>query len=212
MSLLSTEDQQYLAREFQEKLRAEVVLHFFQDGNEPSRVTQQILDEFEDFGGQITVRHYRFPQDEEAVKQFGIDKAPAVVVARPDQDHGIRFYGTPAGYEFSTLVEDVIDISQGRVDLPQDMLDELQELDSALHIQVFVTPPCPYCPRAVRTAHKFAMASGQVTADMVMATEFQDLSGRYGVTTVPHVVVNGRTSFTGAIPERQFLSAVLKGI
>lgn len=212
MSLLSTEDQQYLAREFQEKLQEEVVLHFFWDGNEASKTTRQILEELEGLNGQITIRRYSFPQDEEAVKRFRIDKAPAIVVARGDQDRGIRFYGMPAGYEFSSLVEDVIDISRGRVDLPQDVLEGLQQLDTDVHIQVFVTPPCPYCPRAVRTAHKFAMASEHVTADMVMATDFNQLSTKYGVTAVPHMVVNEKTGFTGAIPDRQFLAEVLKGI
>ena len=211
MGLLSAEDREYLAREFQEKLKAEVVLHFFRDGDEASEVTQQILEELEGLDPRITVRRHSFPQDEDSVKRFAIDKAPAIVVARVDRDFGIRFYGMPTGYEFSSLVEDVIDVSRGEVDLPRDVLEELQELDSDVHIQVFVTPACPYCPRAVRTAHKFAMASDRITADMVMATDFNDLSTRYGITAVPHMVVNETTNFIGTLPEQQFLAEVLKG-
>ncbi|MFQ6117477.1 MAG: thioredoxin family protein [Candidatus Bipolaricaulia bacterium] len=211
MSLLSAEDREYLAWEFQEKLQDGVVLHFFQNGNEASEITGQILEELAGFDSRIAVRRYSFPQDEEEAKRFGIDKAPAIVVAREDRDQGIRFYGMPAGYEFGSLVEDVIDVSRGETDLPPDVAAELQELDSAIHIQVFVTPTCPYCPRAVRTAHKFAMASDYVTADMVMATDFNDLATRYGVTAVPHMVVNEKVNFIGALPERQFLNEVLKG-
>lgn len=212
MSLLSTEDRKYLTKEFRKKLKEGVVLHFFQDGNEASKITEQILEELAGLDQRIAVRRYSFPQDEERVKQFGIDKAPAIAVAREDHDYGIRFYGMPAGYEFSSLVEDVIDVSRGKFDLPRDVVEELQELDADVHIQVFVTPMCPYCPRAVRTAHKFALASDHVTADMVMATDFNDLSMRYGVTAVPHMVVNEGTSFIGALPERQFLNEVLKGV
>jgi len=212
VSLLSTEDRKYLTKEFRKKLKEGVVLHFFQDGNEASKITEQILEELAGLDQRIAVRRYSFPQDEERVKQFGIDKAPAIAVAREDHDYGIRFYGMPAGYEFSSLVEDVIDVSRGKFDLPRDVVEELQELDADVHIQVFVTPTCPYCPRAVRTAHKFALASDHVTADMVMATDFNDLSMRYGVTAVPHMVVNEGTSFIGALPERQFLNEVLKGV
>ena len=212
MSLLSAEDREYLTREFQEKLQEGVVLHFFQDGDEASKITGQILEELTGLDSRIALRRYSFSQDGEAVKQFGIDRAPAIVVAREDRDFGIRFYGMPAGYEFSSLVEDVIDVSRGEIDLPRDVAEELQGLDSPVHIQVFVTPTCPYCPRAVRTAHKFAMASDRVTADMVMATDFNDLSAKYGITAVPHTVVNGTTNFIGALPERQFLNEVLKGI
>jgi glutaredoxin-like protein len=211
VSLLSAEDQKYLVKEFREKLKEEVVLHFFQDGNEASEITGQILEELAGLDPRIAVRRYSSSQDEERVKQFGIDKAPAIAVAREDHDYGIRFFGMPAGYEFSSLVEDVLDVSRGEFDLPRDVVEELQELDSAIHVQVFVTPMCPYCPRAVRTAHKFAMASDYVTADMVMATDFNELSMKYGVTAVPHMVVNEATSFIGALPERQFLDEVLKG-
>jgi len=212
VSLLSAEDREYLVKEFRKKLKEGVILHFFQNGNEASKITEQILEELAGLDQRIAVRRYSFPQDEERVKQFGIDKAPAIAVAREDHDYGIRFYGMPAGYEFSSLVEDVIDVSRGKFELPRDVVEELQELDADVHIQVFVTPMCPYCPRAVRTAHKFALASDHVTADMVMATDFNELSMKYGVTAVPHMVVNEGTSFIGALPERQFLNEVLKGV
>jgi glutaredoxin len=36
-------------------------------------------------------------------------------------------------------------------------------------------PTCPYCPKAVRTAHQFAMENPHIVADMVEATEFAEL-------------------------------------
>ena len=36
-----------------------------------------------------------------------------------------------------------------------------------MHIQVFVTPTCPYCPAAVRMGHSLAIASDMIQADMV---------------------------------------------
>ena len=37
--------------------------------------------------------------------------------------------------------------------------EKLKELSRPVHIQVFVTLTCPYCPRAVRTAHQMAVES-----------------------------------------------------
>jgi glutaredoxin-like protein len=212
VGLLSAEDREYLMKEFREKLQDEAILDFFRDGTEASQLTQQILEELAGLNKQITVRYHDFPQDKEAASRLGVDKAPAIVMSRQERASGIRFYGIPAGYEFGSLVEDIIDASRGEVDLPPDVLQELQELDSDVHIQVFVTPACPYCPRAVRTAHKFALANRHITADMVMATDFNGLANRYGVTAVPHTVVNETASFVGALPERQFLAEVLKGV
>ena len=52
----------------------------------------------------------------------------------------IRFLGLPAGYEFSTLVADLVDVSKARVDLSEATQAELRALDQDLHLQVFVTP------------------------------------------------------------------------
>ncbi|HHR85866.1 MAG TPA: glutaredoxin, partial [Candidatus Acetothermia bacterium] len=86
--------------------------------------------------------------------------------------------------------------------------DALAHLAEPVHIQVFVTPSCPYCPKAVRMAHMMAMESDKVTADMVMANEFPQLSNKYNVMAVPKVVINEDTSFEGAIPEDDYVSFV----
>jgi predicted DsbA family dithiol-disulfide isomerase len=61
----------------------------------------------------------------------------------------------------------------------------------------------------VRLAHQFAMESDAVTADMVEAMEFPQLTMRYSVMGVPKTVVNDRTAVEGMLPEGPFLDAVL---
>jgi alkyl hydroperoxide reductase subunit AhpF len=34
-------------------------------------------------------------------------------VVEGEKDYGIRFYGVPAGYEFATLLEDILAVSKG---------------------------------------------------------------------------------------------------
>jgi alkyl hydroperoxide reductase subunit AhpF len=55
-----------------------------------------------------------------------------------------------------------------------------------------------------------AVASDKITAIAIEATEFPDLSRAYRVMAVPKVVINDRVEFEGALPERQFLDAVLR--
>ncbi len=50
-------------------------------------------------------------------------------------------------------------------------------------------------------AHKLAMASDLVTADMVEATEFPHLAMKYQVQGVPRTVMNEITHVEGAVPE-----------
>jgi alkyl hydroperoxide reductase subunit AhpF len=76
-------------------------------------------------------------------------------------------------------------------------------------IQVFVTPTCSYCPRAVGLANRMAAANENISATTVQATEFYDLASRFRVTGVPKTVVNEEIEILGALPEPDFIRAAL---
>ena len=79
-------------------------------------------------------------------------------------------------------------------------------------MQAMVSPTCPYCPRAVRAAHKFAMASDFIRGDMVEITEFPQLAVRYSVQGVPNTIINDAESIVGGQPDSEFAKAVLRVI
>jgi predicted DsbA family dithiol-disulfide isomerase len=84
-----------------------------------------------------------------------------------------------------------------------------EHVTAPLDIQVFVTPTCPHCPRAVTLAHRLAIESPLITASCVEATEFMDLTRKFRVTGVPKTVVNGSIEILGAVPEDQFVRTVV---
>jgi glutaredoxin-like protein len=143
---------------------------------------------------------------------YRIDKAPAIVVLGDEtgrRDFGIRFYGSPAGYEFATLIEDIRMASRGTTDLSPATVETLSHLTTPLHLQVFVTPTCPYCPRAALLAHKMALVSDLVTADAVDATEFPELADRYRVRGVPRTILNDTVHIEGAVPEAVLMAELI---
>ncbi|MCB0056509.1 MAG: thioredoxin family protein [Caldilineaceae bacterium] len=149
---------------------------------------------------------------QDMAETYGIDKIPAVAVVREGDspaDYGVRLFGIPSGYEFGTLIEDIRLVSSGNPELSDATLAELAKLSSPVNIQVFVTPTCPYCPRAVLLAHRLAMASDFVTASMVEATEFPQLSNRYQVYGVPRTVINDVIHVEGAVPENMLITKLM---
>ena len=89
-----------------------------------------------------------------------------------------------------------------------------KKLDKPWHLQVFVTPTCPYCPRAVLLAHQMAMENPEmITAEGVEATEFPELANRFNVRGVPQTVINsGAGSVVGAVPEQNLLAEIMRAI
>jgi glutaredoxin len=102
-------------------------------------------------------------------------------------------------------------VSKGKTNLSPEPQDFLRNLDHPIDLQVFSTPTCPYCPRAISLAHQMALESSLVTATAIEALEFPDLAQQYNVSGVPHTAVNfGAGHILGAIPEQKFLEGIRK--
>jgi glutaredoxin-like protein len=212
MSLLKEKDRQHLIKEFA-ALQAPVKILVFTQEMECDYCsdTRLIAEEVASLSDKIALEIYDFVADQQIVEQYKIDKIPALVMMRggdQPKDYGIRYYGIPAGYEFSTLVSDILMVSRGDSGLAADTKAYLAALKKPLHLQVFVTPTCPYCPPAVHLAHQLAFESDLVRADMVEAIEFPHLSHRYHVQGVPRTVINETAHLEGAAPEGMLLAKI----
>ncbi len=211
MPLLTEQNKQHV-RTVLQQLTNPVVIHYFTQEFEcePCQITHELLKEVTALSDKLTLKVYEFKNDQETAQRLGVDKIPAIVL-EGQKPYGIRFFGVPAGYEFGAFLEDLVDVSRGTTQLSLETQTLLNTLLKPIHIQVFVTPTCPYCPAAVRLAHKLALASDKIEADMVSALEFPYLADKYSVYGVPKTVVNdGQVMFEGALPERQFVALVLQ--
>jgi len=178
--------------------------------------TRQIAEEVAALSDKVEVEVYNFVTDQDQVQAYDIDKIPALVILGESdgqfKDYGIRFYGIPSGYEFTSFLDALKSVSQGEVDLMPQTRQFLSQLTVPLHIQVFVTPTCPYCPRAVMLAHHLAIASDLVRGDMVEVIEFPHLAQKYQVMGVPRIVINETVHQEGAVPEPYLLARLQEAV
>ena len=211
MALLNEKDRKYLENEFAEKLKNPVKLVVFTQSIacEYCRETEQIAREVAELSPKLSVEVYNFVTDKAVAEQYGIDKIPATAVIGA-RDYGIRFYGVPAGYEFTTLVEDIFDVSAGESGLSAAAKEALGRITVPVTLQVFVTPTCPYCPSAVSLAHKMALENEHIRGEMVESIEFPHLAQRYSVMGVPRTVINEKIFIDGAVPETVMVDRALE--
>jgi len=213
MALIPQKERDILTKQFSEKLVDEVRLVVFSQ-EVPClfcKETELVATELAEISPKIKVEKYDFVKDMMKAKELRIDKIPAIAVIGK-KDYGVRFYGIPSGYEFNSLVGAILDVSRAESGLSQKTKDVLKLIDSSVHIQVFVTPTCPLCPAAVRLAHRLAIESDMIWADMVESTEFVPLAQKYSVTGVPKIVINEKFEFNGAVPEDLFVMHVMHAL
>ena len=105
--------------------------------------SEQVRRLVEELGGldeKVKVESYNFVLDKEKVEALGISRIPAIAILGEEKDYGIRMYGAPAGYEFGTLIEAILDVSRGESGLSEETRKSLAALEHPVHIQVFSTP------------------------------------------------------------------------
>ena len=158
MSLISPTDQQKLRDAFAEMTRAVRLLFFTQTlGCDTCPQTRRILDELPPLSDRIAIEEVNVILDGERVKRYGVDRAPAVAIEYqgspgppsspgsqdPENqwmDSRIRFIGTPAGYEFMSLVQAVL-LAGGRESmLSAASRNRIAAIDRPISMQVFTTP------------------------------------------------------------------------
>jgi glutaredoxin-like protein len=178
------------------------------------RETRELVEELAALSDKIQVEVRDFVKDEAEAKKLSVDKIPAIAVLDgKGKDHGIRLYGIPAGYEFISLLESIEMVAKGESGLSAAGKQKIKSIKRPLELQVYVTPTCPYCPRAVVLAFRLAMESPNVTASMVEATEFPHLANKYGVSGVPHTVIgDSEQPMIGAYPEAAALEVILAAV
>ncbi|MFQ6124030.1 MAG: thioredoxin family protein [Candidatus Heimdallarchaeota archaeon] len=150
--------------------------------------------------------------DNDAMRgEHRIDKHPAMLI-HGLKDYNIRYFGVPSGLEFNPFIEIIVSVSTGMIDLPQSVIDKLRGITDPIHIQVFTTPTCPYCPKVVRMVHQFAMINDKITSDMIDAMEFRELAMHYGVFGVPKTVINDKISLDGLVNPDTLIDAIFEAL
>jgi glutaredoxin-like protein len=220
--LIPLREQEFLREKFSHELAGRVRIDFFTQketsllvpGRQPCQYckpTRQMLEELSALSDRISLRQHIFEEDKQAVARFDVARIPAIVFHGGD-GRWLKYYGLPGGYEFVTLVETIVDISRGISYLSDRVRKRLRKLESDVRIQVFVTPSCPHSPEMARLAYHMALQSPRISAEVIEAGEFPELSQRHQVRAVPTTVIDDKMSFSGAVPDHVLLDIIERTI
>ena len=150
MAIISNEDQEFLRKHFEANLSADVEIVMFTERQSPIIIpgkqtcetceqTEALLKEVATLSDKIKLTVLDIATASEEAASYGIDRVPAFVALGAARGR-VRFFGIPAGYEFSGFIADLIDTAAGTTDLSDETRAFLGTLTEDVNIKVFTTP------------------------------------------------------------------------
>jgi len=149
MAVLPDQVRTQLSQIFAARINAPVTLQLFTQPASPLVLptlpcetcedTEALLREVASLSEHVTLAVRDFVADERDAHTLGVDRIPASVFQ--GRNEGVmRYFGVPTGYEFSVLVEGLIDAAHGASALSAATRERVATLASPIHIRVLVTP------------------------------------------------------------------------
>jgi glutaredoxin-like protein len=106
--------------------------------------TRQLVEEVAALSDLMSLEIYDMEADADLAANYNVDKAPGVVIAAKEgnqiTDFGVRLAGIPSGHEFTSLIQDILLVSNRDSGLNPQTREFLKGLDKPILLQVFVTP------------------------------------------------------------------------
>ena len=150
MAIISDRDQEFLRKHFEENLTSNVDIVMFTERSSPIIIpgketcetceqTEELLKEVADLSDNINLEMLDISTAAEEAAAHAIDRVPAFVLKGAARGQ-VRFFGIPAGYEFSGFIADLVDTAAGTTDLSAETRSFLASLTEEVNIKVFTTP------------------------------------------------------------------------
>ncbi len=187
------------------EMKDPVTMHLFVE--EGSKATKELVDLAES----LSESNNKMKIDLEYVdrgrngklRPYHIEHWPCMVLEKNGFSR-IRYYGVPSGYELQAMKDAIHELSTSSPRLSHLALESLSKVRRKANVKVFVLTTCPFCPTVARHAYRAAIASENVTSEVIDSSMFQDLALRHSVMGVPKMVLNDNIDITGAVDEVDF--------
>ncbi len=173
-------------------INKEVKILFFKS-NQPSciycNVIEELLADINKANNKVTFEVYDVSS--EVAQEFNVKHGPTMLFRdKPN----IIYMGIPSNREFPAFLGDLLLLGTDKLEFEPDphLLEHLKEINDPIDILVFVTPECPYCPYAVKAAHRIAYFNPNVKGIMIEAHEYPEMADSFNVMGVPKNVILNR--------------------
>ena len=136
---------------------------------------------------------------------FGIENEDAV-------DYGVRLIGLPAGFQMTSLIAAIQAVAFQGVTLEPATRIKMRQLAVDVRLELLTAGADEAGTLLAKIAFGLAVASPFVRTFLIMADVFPEVSTRYSVKELPHLVINGSFHSEAQLDEQGFLRQIARAV
>lgn len=210
MELFNNEQLEQIKKMFNGVKKKIKILKFTQRIETPNcKILSEFLNQISNLSEKIEIINYDFEYDKEEKLKYDIDHIPSMVIlGENDDDFGIRFYGTPIGYQLNSFINILIELSGTLNFSDLDLLNRIKKIDKKIDLKVFIELESPKSPEVVMNCHKLALLNKNIKATMIDCGTFPTLINKYGVRNIPKLVINETYELSGGKSINQIVELI----
>ena len=206
-----------LTDKFESQLNSPVSLRLFTQNNseliisgrkcDTCLTTEKILTEISGISDKLNLEIIDIYKTTDESSDLKINRIPATIIGQTGR---AIYYGIPSGYEFSTLINSIINASRDCQNLSEDIIKNLTEIQNLIKIKVFVTPSCKYCPEIAELTLSLALQFSNIQTEVIEIQEYPELADNYDISTVPVTVINDKIRLAGQFSSNTLVETIVK--
>src|SRR5690606_14989244 len=165
---------------------------------EPSRLTEQLLDDIRTASSLVTV------QSGDPTGK----RVPSFAIHRLDEEPRVTFAGLPLGHEFTSLVLALLHVSGHPPKVSEASLTRAKNLKTPLKFETYFSQSCQNCPDVVQALNLMAANNPLVEHVAIDGASFSSEVEERQIMAVPTIFLNGEPFGQGRMELDEVLAQV----
>ena len=127
--------------------------------------------------------------------QQGSAEPPYIEVAE-----NLKYFAVPAGHELGPFLEAIAYKADSYAILPKSIRDKIEQVNSPVSLQLFVSKDCAYCPKSVQELVPLSMNNKFINLEIIDGTLFWELAQVENIQCLPTLLFDDSFRWSGVTP------------
>lgn len=185
------------------------VVGIIEDKKKISKEIKSFLEELRTLNEKIEVSIYD-KDDKHEWKEY-VSLYPSILLTNEKKEYtGVQFHGVPGGHEFNSFIMALYHIAGSGKPLSDNLIGKIKTIPKNTKLKIAVSLSCTMCPDVVMGCQRIALENKGVDAQMIDIAHFPEMKEKYGIMSVPCLIVNDKEVIFGKKSLEELTDILLK--